>query len=103
MGVGIADEKQLEHIFANLLSNAVKYSPEKKSCIMRCRFEGNHVALTVSDSGVGIPESELPQLIQRFFRASTLTGIAGTGIGLNIFNRLVEMHNSENSVRSTPS
>ena len=48
--------------------------------------------IAVRDFGVGIPEDEVPKLFQRFFRASTSTGIQGTGIGLNLVKSLVEMH-----------
>lgn len=96
----IADDKQLDHVFTNLLSNAVKYSPESRTCHVACCRAGSDVLITVSDSGVGISAQELPKLFQRFFRASSAVGIAGTGIGLNLVKKLVDMHGGEISVAS---
>ena len=87
-----ADESLLRQSFSNLLSNAVKYSPDGKYVWIEGRTEGERAVVTVRDQGVGIPESELPRLFERFFRASTSTGIPGTGIGLNFVRHLVEMH-----------
>lgn len=87
-----ADGKLLRQVFSNLLSNAVKYSPDGEHVWVAGRTEGDHVVIDVRDEGVGIPEDELPKLFGRFFRASTSSGIAGTGIGLNFVKQLVEMH-----------
>lgn len=88
----VADPKQLDQIFTNLLSNAVKYSPEKGRIEVMAGSEGDMAVISVRDQGVGIPADEMPQLFERFFRASTSTGIPGTGIGLNLVKQLVEMH-----------
>lgn len=96
----MADSKQLDHVFANLISNAVKYSPDTKLVKVQCRAEGNMAVAAVSDSGVGIPEDELSKLFQRFFRATTSAGIRGTGIGLNLAQTIVEMHEGKIEVAS---
>ena len=88
----IADPKQLDHIFTNLLSNAVKYSPDAPLVRVFGRVDGADAVIAVADSGVGIPEDELPNMFSRFFRASTSSGVAGTGIGLNLVKTLVDMH-----------
>ncbi|MGH1482472.1 MAG: ATP-binding protein [Geminicoccales bacterium] len=98
-----ADEKLLRQIFSNLLSNAVKYSPEGTSVRLTAhRGYQNDIVISVSDEGVGIPKHELKELFQRFFRASTSTGIPGTGIGLHLVKHLVEMHGGEIDVESRP-
>lgn len=86
------DEALLRQVFSNLLSNAVKYSPEGQYVWVDGRLEDEQAVISVRDQGVGIPDSELPRLFERFFRASTATGISGTGIGLNFVRHLVEMH-----------
>ncbi len=86
------DEALLRQVFSNLLSNAVKYSPDGQYVWVEGRTENEQAVITFRDQGVGIPESELPRLFERFFRASTSTGISGTGIGLNFVRHLVEMH-----------
>ena len=98
-----ADEKLLRQIFSNLLSNAVKYAPEGTSVWLTAhRGDQDDVAISVRDQGVGIPEQELKKLFQRFFRASTSTGIPGTGIGLHLVKHLIEMHGGEIDVESRP-
>ncbi len=87
-----ADGSLLHQIFSNLLSNAVKYSPEKKNIIVKGYEDDGFAIVSFHDQGVGIPETELEKLFSRFFRASTSTGIAGTGIGLHLIKSLVEMH-----------
>ena len=56
--------------------------------------------IKVIDQGVGIPEDELPFMFQRFFRASTSVGISGTGIGLYIVKKFIEMHQGSLDVES---
>ncbi len=87
-----ADEQLFRQVVDNLLSNAIKYSPESESVWVDGRTEDGMAVIAIRDEGVGIPSAELPKLFQRFFRASTSTGIPGTGIGLNFVKYLVECH-----------
>ena len=96
-----ADEGLLRQTFSNLLSNAVKYSPGGHYVWVEGKSENGRVVITVRDQGVGIPEKELPRLFERFFRASTSTGIPGTGIGLNFVKHLVTMHQGTIDVSTT--
>lgn len=89
------DEALLRQVFSNLLSNAVKYSPDGGYVWVQGKLDGERVVIAIRDQGVGIPESELPRLFERYFRASTSTGIPGTGIGLNFVRHLVEMHHGK--------
>ena len=68
---------------------------EVKACA-----EGEHVVISVIDHGLGIDDEDLPNMFERFFRAKTSTGIAGTGIGLNLVKTLVEMHGGSIRVES---
>jgi len=88
----LGDSKLLHQIAANLLSNAVKYSPQADRVDVTSRSTNDGFEFAVRDFGVGIPKDEVPKLCQRFFRASTSTGIQGTGIGLNLVRALIEMH-----------
>jgi len=96
-----ADGTALEHIFTNLLSNAVKYSPDGPEIAVRGWTEGEDILVSVRDRGIGIDESEIPKLFSRFFRASTSSGIPGTGIGLNFTKNLVALHGGSIDVKST--
>ncbi len=95
-----ADAKKLEQVFTNLLSNAVKYAPESPRIDVRVASEAGQAVVSVCDRGLGIPEDELPRLFERYFRARTSTGIAGTGIGLNLVKRFVELHGGTIEVES---
>ncbi len=94
------DPKLLDQVFTNLVSNAIKYSPGATEVEVRGRCEHDHAVISVRDHGLGIPENEIPKLFERYFRATTSTGIAGTGIGLNLVKELVEMHDGHICVES---
>ncbi|MEM7042057.1 MAG: HAMP domain-containing sensor histidine kinase [Pseudomonadota bacterium] len=89
----VIDAKLIRQVVSNLLSNAVKYSPDGAEVSIEANScDDGGVTIAVRDQGVGIPEDELKKLFQRFYRASTSTGIAGTGIGLHMVEALVNMH-----------
>ena len=103
----IADEVQLEQVFTNLVSNAIKFTPRKGRIIVSCRFEAMTdgepgVNVDVRDTGVGIPDEEIPHLFTRFFRASnaTSTAVPGSGLGLAIAHDIVKAHNGYLAVNS---
>ncbi len=85
------DEQLIKNVLNNLLSNAVKYSPYGQDVFLTFIFKEDNVTLEVKDQGIGIPESEQSHLFERFFRAKNTTNIQGTGLGLNIVKKYVEM------------
>lgn len=87
-----ADVTLLRHIFSNLLSNAVKYSPEGAPVVFACRREGCDAVFTVTDQGLGIPEADWPRLFEAFHRCGNASDIPGTGLGLVIVKRCVDLH-----------
>ena len=95
-----ADTGCLEQVLTNLLSNAVKYAPDAPDIEVKARREGHQVSISVRDHGIGIDQEDLSRVGERFFRAKTSTGIAGTGIGLNLVKTLVEMHGGSIDVQS---
>lgn len=95
-----ADTDALERVFSNLLSNAVKYSPNSSDIQVRGWMEGTSAFVSVKDSGIGMDSDDLPKLFQPYFRARSSTGIAGTGIGLNIVREILEMHDGDITVSS---
>lgn len=95
------DPENFDKIVVNLLSNAFKFTPDGgKVSISLVESNGNAV-ITVSDSGVGIPEDEMQKIFERFYQSSTTYGKSlGTGIGLNLTKSLVEMHHGSIVARS---
>lgn len=84
------DSKIIKNIIINLMSNAIKYSEEKIT--MHAAFdEGRLVEVSIVDYGMGIPEEDQKHLFERFFRAKNATNIQGTGLGLNIVKKYIEM------------
>lgn len=95
-----ADASALQQVFTNLLSNSVKYAPQSPDIFVCGWIDGAHIRVSIRDEGVGIDPEDLPKMFQRYFRARTSTGIAGTGIGLNIVKQIVELHGGTISVAS---
>ncbi|MBL4789660.1 MAG: PAS domain-containing sensor histidine kinase [Kordiimonadaceae bacterium] len=87
----IADRKACIHIIENLLSNAVKYSPDADLIEIRGWEAGGSAIVSFRDFGVGVESNEVSRLFDQYFRASTSHGIAGTGIGLNLVKKLLEL------------
>jgi two-component system phosphate regulon sensor histidine kinase PhoR len=85
-----ADEEALEQILDNLLDNAVKYTPPQGRVSVRWRRDGEQVCLEVADSGIGIPEADLPRIFERFYRVDKARSreMGGTGLGLSIVKHL---------------
>jgi PAS domain S-box-containing protein len=96
------DELRLEQVLQNLLSNAVKYSPAGGPISVRVEPQGASVCVTVADQGIGIPQANLPQLFQRFYRADNVDTrqISGLGIGLHVVRAIVELHGGQVDVAS---
>ncbi len=98
------DRDMWEKIVVNLLSNALKYTLAGEIEV-RLRQEENHAVLCIRDTGVGIPESELPRLFERFYRVKGTQGRTheGTGIGLALVQELTRLHGGSVQVTSAPS
>jgi two-component system OmpR family sensor kinase len=87
---------------AILLDNAVRYTPEGGHVTVSVREDSDRVALEVSDTGVGIPEDQLPLIFERFHRADPSRSKGGAGLGLSIARQIAESHGGQIRVKSTP-
>ncbi len=92
-----ADEALLRRMILNLLDNAIKYTPEGGSVSVACRREGGEYALSIADTGPGIPVELQPHIFERFFRADKARTHAesdggGAGLGLSIARWIAEAH-----------
>ena len=93
------DSKLLDHALENILSNAYKYS-EEGNIFMDITFDYEQVKIAIKDNGIGIPENDLVNLFQPFYRAGNTTEIEGTGLGLSIVKEFIEKHNGQIFVES---
>lgn len=87
------DKKFIRAIIQNLISNAIKYSLKKGNIKVSLHKFDNHFELSVSDEGIGIPQHEQENLFERFYRAKNASTIDGTGIGLNIVKKYIDLMN----------
>jgi len=97
-----ADAKLLHHILGNLISNALKYSKLDQPVSVRVDLDDGRVRLVVRDEGIGIPEADQPRIFEMFRRASNVGTISGTGLGLVVVKRCVELHGGSIELRSAP-
>ncbi len=97
------DEKRLRQILLNLISNAVKYTPSGGEVTVRLlHTPGESPVLEVTDTGIGIPEADMDRVLQAFARVESSDNrrVEGTGLGLPLTKRLVELHGGTLSLRS---
>lgn len=114
----IVDADQITRLFTNLIGNAVQYTPKAGTievCIERIKSQGSlHLQVQVQDSGIGIPPESLPHIFDRFYRAdparpsravlqNSRSGLTGSGLGLAIAKVIVENHQGQIQVSSSPS
>ena len=85
------DIRMLRNILFNLISNASKYSESGKPVYVTCKQKGKEVFFVVRDEGIGIPKEDMKYMFDRFFRASNAGNVQGTGLGLNIVKRYVDL------------
>lgn len=99
----LGDEGTLTEAFLNLIGNAVKYSRPEGRVTVTAEREAEKVVVSVADTGVGIPEVDLPRIFDGFYRGEAAAGgTTGAGIGLAITRRIVEAHGGSISAESTP-
>ncbi|MBW4528893.1 MAG: response regulator [Phormidium tanganyikae FI6-MK23] len=94
------DQKLLRHILTNLLSNAIKYSPEGIPVYFDLACTDQQVTLQVRDTGIGIPSDAQQHLFEPFQRASNVGNTPGTGLGLTMVKRCVDLHGGRIAVES---
>lgn len=94
------DPTLLRQLFMILLDNAVKFTPAGGEVTIATARNGRRSAITISDSGVGIPTSALPHVFERFFRADPARARGGAGLGLSIARWIVDTHRGSIGVES---
>jgi two-component system, OmpR family, sensor kinase len=98
----VFDKERLRQAISILLDNAVKYTPEGGRVTMKIVEEDSSVGVEVSDTGIGIPEDQIPHVFERFYRAEEARSTEGLGLGLSIARQIAEDHKGSIEVRSKP-
>lgn len=94
------DKRMLKNILLNLLSNGIKFSGEGKVISLETYQEQHQLKIIIKDQGIGIPEEDQQHLFTTFFRAANASNIQGTGLGLTIIKRYVNLLHGEISLQS---
>jgi PAS domain S-box-containing protein len=89
------DPSLLRNIMINLLSNAIKFSHDNGKILVHSNVKNKVIQLTIKDFGIGISKDDQEHLFERFFRAANVTNIQGTGLGLHIVGKYVELMNGQ--------
>ncbi len=95
------DQEVVHRVIDNLLSNAIKYSPANTQVTMRVKLEDQNILMEVADQGIGIPDRDMKFLFQPFQRGSNAGDIPGTGIGLTIIQKSVDLMHGTVALKST--
>lgn len=100
----LADQDELYRALVNLVENAVNYTPAEGTVTIRTQAQDGNAIAEVSDTGIGISAEELPHIFDRFFRSANAKSIytGGTGLGLAMVKKIIDMHNGHIEVTSVP-
>jgi len=98
----MGDPERLAQVITNLLTNAIHYNHEGGEVRIATQQQASSVALTVADTGQGIPSADLPHIFERFYRADKSRSAGRTGLGLAISKAIVEAHGGTLEVSSQP-
>jgi PAS domain S-box-containing protein len=96
----ISDKKLLKNIIINLITNAIKFSEENGEITITANIDDNRTIVSVQDHGIGIAEDDLKHLFSSFFRGANAVNIQGTGLGLHIVKRYLELIDGDVTVNS---
>jgi signal transduction histidine kinase len=102
IGVMVADERRIRQVLFNLVSNAIKFTPPGGRITLGAKRSGDHVDLTVADTGIGIPEEERAIAFDRFSKGRAGHHQQGAGLGLALVKSFVELHGGDVDLVSVP-
>jgi signal transduction histidine kinase len=95
-----ADEKLLYSMLSNLILNSIKYSPNGGNIYLIVSCESDKILFQVKDEGIGIPQADLERIYEPFYRSQNVDNIVGSGLGLAVVQKCLELHQGEIIVES---
>jgi two-component system phosphate regulon sensor histidine kinase PhoR len=96
----MGDSERIEQVLVNLVHNAIKFTPPKGEIKVFCRIQDDQVVISINDTGIGIPEDDLPHIFERFYKVDKARSGSGTGLGLAIAKHIVQAHSGDIWVES---
>lgn len=96
------DRERIRRVFFNILDNAIKFTPEHGNITLTLAKENHTIVIRVSDTGVGIPQEDLPFIFDRFYRADKSRSSEGFGLGLSITKSIIQAHKGAIACNSEP-
>jgi two-component system, OmpR family, phosphate regulon sensor histidine kinase PhoR len=96
----LIDKDRIEQVLINLIHNAIKFTLPPGTVTISVKAENNRLVVSVSDTGIGIPEDDLPRMFERFYKTDKARAGSGTGLGLSIARHTVQAHGGEIWVES---
>lgn len=98
----LVDQGKIQQCLINIVNNAIKYTPEGGKVSIRLTSDKSEVVIAVVDTGIGIPEEDIPKIFDRFFRVDRARArtTGGSGLGLSIVKQIVMLHNGSINVES---
>jgi two-component system phosphate regulon sensor histidine kinase PhoR len=98
----LCDSDAIKQVIINLIDNAIKYTPEGGEVMISTAPVDKEIIISVKDSGLGIPEEDIPRIFERFYRVEKTRSrdMGGSGLGLSIVKHIIELHNSKIAVES---
>lgn len=98
----LGDEEKLKQIFINIIENAIRYSDANTAIYLTAIAKQKDAVISIQDSGIGIPQEDLPRITERFYRVNKARSRAdgGSGLGLSIVDQLVKIHHGQLTIQS---
>jgi two-component system phosphate regulon sensor histidine kinase PhoR len=88
-----ADRDRIQQVLINVIHNAIKFTPPGGMIDVSAIADGDNIQISIADTGIGIPDDDLPRIFERFFKSDKArTSGAGTGLGLAIVKHIIEAH-----------
>ncbi|MHB1349735.1 MAG: HAMP domain-containing protein [Anaerolineaceae bacterium] len=97
----IGDRRRLQRVVSNLLDNAVKYTPGGGVITVSIEIEAGNIKVAIADTGIGINDSDIPHIFERFYRCDKSRSTSGSGLGLSLALAIIHAHGGDITVQSS--